>query len=436
MKKILLLNLPFERPVQRDYGCPHGAKADYSWPPIDLLLFGAMARDAGELGYIDCLAGKLAWTECLRRINDIQPDLIFTMISSITLTSDLERLNEVRNAVPMARIWASGDLVFFTTEKYAQVDVYVRDLTNRSGILGMLNSDVTSGVVEEDSQAPFSCGIFPHELLRGYDYAMPYSLYRGITSVLTNYGCPFPCTFCNSNRIPFKKRDIDEIVHELLHIQQVGIREVIFRDFTFNLSDVDQLCDKIKRNNIRLAWSCWSRADLVDAHVLHTMKEAGCYLISYGVESGDDDILARTHKQLDTKAIQEAVRLTRVAGIEVLISVIFGFPGEDPVRTQRYVRKLDPDYLAVNLLAKRTGSAATAGIPNVIDQQGCDSLISADPEQMRLRDRVEKSFYLRPGKILRCMLLALKSPHRILIFFNNARALINKWKETSKLTNP
>lgn len=148
------------------------------------------------------------------------------------------------------------------------------------------------------------------------------------------------------------------------------------------------------------------------------------------MESGDDDILARINKPLDTEEIQAAIRLTRAAGIEVLISVILGFSGEDPERTLRYVQKLDPDYLAVNLLAKRTGSAATAGIPNGTGQQGCDSLISADPEQMRLRDRVEKSFYLRLGKILRYMLLALKSLHRILIFYNNARSMFKGGKNS------
>ncbi|MBC8017599.1 MAG: radical SAM protein [Verrucomicrobia bacterium] len=428
MKKILLLNLPFERPVQRDYGCPHGAKADYFWPPIDLLLFGAMVIDVGDLSYLDCPAGKLTWNDSLHKIKEIDPDLIFTIISSVTVKSDLEYLKILKQTLPMTQIWASGDLVFFSDEQHAEVDVRVRDLTNRAGILDLLNCHAKTGVVDVDAQAPFTCGIFPHELLRGYGYAMPYSLYPGITAVLTNYGCPFPCTFCNSNGFPFKKRSIDEIVQELLYIQRFGIREVLFRDFTFSLSDVAELCDKIKRNDIRLAWSCWSRADLVNADLLRSMKEAGCYLISYGVESGDDDILTHSHKQLDTQLIHEAAGLTRAAGIEVLASVIFGFPGENRERTRSYLQKLDPDYLAVNLLCRRTGSAASKEGPTLVIPEGCDSLISADLEQIRLRDEAEKSFYLRPAKLLRFLMLSLKSRHRFFIFFKSAWALFRKWQ--------
>ena len=426
MKKILLLNLPFERPVQRDYGCPHDVKADYYWPPMDLLLFGAMVRDAGDISYLDCLAGKLIWNDVLPALQKIDPTIIFTTVSSLTLRSDLEYLKKLKQAVPLAQIWGSGDVIFFSEEQYAVVDVYVRDLTNRTGILELLSSSTQKGVVGIGVQVPFSYGISPHELVKKYNYAMPYSLYPAITAVLTNYGCPFHCTFCNSNALPFKKRSIDEIIQELLYIQQVGIREVLFRDFTFNLSDVDQLCDKIKRHGIHLAWSCWTRADLVNEAVLRAMKEAGCYLISYGIESGDDDILARSRKHLDTRVIHEAVRLSRAAGIEVLASVILGFPGEDPERTQRYVRELDPDYLAVNLLSIRTGSMDSRENPSLVTT-GCDPLAALGPDQTRLRDRVEKDFYLRPRKLFRYVLLSLKSQHRFFIFLKNALALWKKW---------
>jgi len=426
MKKILLLNLPFERPVQRDYGCPHDIKADYYWPPIDLLLFGAIVRDAGNVYYLDCMADRLSWTVNLQKMKEINPGIIFTIISSITLNSDLEYLKILKQALPLAQIWASGDLIFFSQEQFANVDVYVRDLTNRAGILELLNS-MKTGVATVDVQASFTCGTFPHELLKGYNYAMPYSLHQGITAVLTNFGCPYRCTFCNSNGFTFKKRDIDEIVQELLHIQRLGFREVLFRDFTFNLSDVAKLCEKIKQNDIRLTWSCWSRADLVNADVLRTMKDAGCYLISYGVESGDDDILARNRKQLDTQVVHKAVKLTKSAGIEVLTSVILGFPGDDPERTQRYIRELDPDYLAVNLLSIRTGSKAAGEKPLQAAQRDSKPTVKANQELLRLRDQTEKFFYLRPRKLLHHAILSLKSRHRFLIFLKNARALFKKW---------
>jgi len=295
-------------------------------------------------------------------------------------------------------------------------------------ILELVRSNVKSGAVESGADGEFSVGVFPHELLRGYGYMMPYSLHRGITSVLTNFGCPFQCTFCNSNGLPFKKRKIEEVIQELRYIQSIGVKEVVFRDFTFNLSNIDQLCDEIMKNDIRLAWSCWSRVDLVQAEILHKMRRAGCYLISYGVESGEDAILAKTNKRLTTKNIMEIVALTKAAGIEVLVSVIFGFSDENTKQTVSYIHNLDPDYLAINLLAPRVGSDISNNRLRWASESSVDSLFSANRDLVRLRDLSEKTFYLRPRKLLRYIVLSLKSRQRFFIFLQNAVGLLRKWQ--------
>lgn len=427
-KKILLLNLPFPRPVQRDYGCPHGIKADYCWPPMDLVMFGAAAGAAGEIEYLDCIAGRVGPDEALKRVKRANPDIVFSVISSITLEEDLCFLAEVKWSLPAVSLWASGDVVFFTSGEYSPLDVYLRDLTNRAGILELLAQDSPAGVIGPASGGTFRQGTFPHELLKSYGYCMPYSFCRGITAVLTNYGCPYRCTFCNSNRIPFKRRDMADLLEELEYIRDRGIREVLFRDFTFNASDVEQLCDGMTARGFDLRWSCWTRMDLVNARILARMKQAGCYLVSYGIESCEPWIQEKTGKNLAVPDMRETVAMTRAAGLEVLASVILGFPGEDPQLTISRIKEIDPDYLAVNLLVPRVGSSLADEYGEVSVGDGADSLLSGDPSLNGLRDRLEREFYLRPRKLLRYLRLALRSPQRLAVFVRNALGIAGRWR--------
>jgi len=431
-KKALLLNLPFHRRVIRDYGCPHGVKANYYWPPIDLLMFGAVVRKEASLAYIDAVAGNRSEQHVVTAVQDLRPDAIVTVLSSITLESDLRLLSEMRRVCPGTKIWATGDVVFFGNSDIPGIDYRVRDLTNGNAILDLWKGSAGSGVIEQTTASEFSIGICPHELIRPYSYAMPYSLHSGITSVLTNYGCPFSCTFCNSNRFGFKRRRTDEIIEELLYIQHLGIREVLVRDFTFNMSDADLICDEMIRNRIQLKWSCWTSAALVSKDILRKMKAAGCYLISYGAESGDDVILQKAQRPVLADRLKLAVGMTKAAGIEVQTSFIIGFPGEGRDKTLSFIRDIDPDYLSLNILAPRLGTAMTeATLPEAIGDR-TDSLLSSDAALVSFRDAVEKRFFLRPRKLLRYFFLSTKSPFRLMIFLRTGLSLLRRWIRPSR----
>jgi hypothetical protein len=435
VQRVLLLNLPFDRPVQRDYLCPHGTKADYYWPPIDLLLFGAAARGDARLGWLDAVAGRLGRAAALEAVRRTGVDTVVTILSSITLASDLAFLADVRRALPGVRIWASGDVVSFGPGCADAVDVRVLDLTNGEAIRSHLRSG-SGGVVPERREREWSVGVCPHELTRGHRYAMPYALHGRITSVSTNYGCPFPCTFCNSNAMPFKRRAIGEVIEELAYVERLGFREVLFRDFTMNASDVDLLCEEILRRRIRLRWSCWTSASLVDVRVLAAMKAAGCYLVSYGVESGEDHVLRAMRRPADLSTVRRAVEASRRAGLEVLTSFVLGYPGEDRGKTEALLEQLDPDYLSVNLLAPRLGSAMQArGGPPPADAV-TDSLLSPDPALVRERDALERRFFLRPGRLLRYARLAARSPYRVVAFGRAALSLGARWSRRGATSGP
>jgi uncharacterized radical SAM superfamily protein len=429
--KALLLNLPFTRKVMRDVGCPHTIKSDYYLPQADLLCFGAILRGEAELEYLDCIMENLTPDQALARVKAISPDHIFTIISSITLKEDVLLLKAIKKSIPDVKVWASGDITLFSHSRPAVVDFHVCDFTNKKGVLDLLHSKAEKGVVARDPSPVFSMGISPHELVKRYSYFFPHSRYVPTTGVFSNYGCPFKCKFCSAGTLNNKRRDRKEVIEELKYIKELGIKDVFFRDFTFAVPDAAALCDAMLEEKLGLSWSCETRVDVVNEALLRKMKAAGCYLIFYGVESGNDDTLKRINKGFATSRVREMVRKTKDAGIEVLTSFILGLPGDDIERTIDFMFELDPDYLSINLLVPRLGSAIRQE-DEVPEGANTDCLYSTS-ELMKKRNDTEKRFYLRPFKLARYLAMSIRSSSRIGIFMRNGVGLLKKWGNSDSI---
>ena len=83
----------------------------------------------------------------------------------------------------------------------------------------------------------------------------------------------------------------------------------------------------LKAEKLDMVWTCACRVDMVNPDILRIMKEAGCWQIWYGIESGSDVILKQIKKHTTTRQIREAVRMTRDAGISPCGFFIIGSPG-------------------------------------------------------------------------------------------------------------
>jgi len=146
------------------------------------------------------------------------------------------------------------------------------------------------------------------------------------------------------------------------------------------------------------------------------MKSSGCIGVSYGVESGVDEILINMKKGADADQARVAVRQTKEAGIEVLTHIIFGLPGETPEtieRTIQYVKELDPDYAQfycaipfpkteLEALGKKEGWITTGDYSKYELNQPILALPTLTMDQLQAaRSRAYRAFYLRPSYILK-----------------------------------
>lgn len=142
------------------------------------------------------------------------------------------------------------------------------------------------------------------------------------TSLITSRGCPGKCIFCNKTLFGnITRSHSPEYVLEMIKYLQkeYRIKEIFFQDDTIfvNRENLEGLCEKIIKQNLDISWCCYGRVDMVDKDILKLMKKAGCWQISYGIETASEEILNFTKKGINLKMIKSAVYLTHSCGIKV-----------------------------------------------------------------------------------------------------------------------
>ena len=119
-------------------------------------------------------------------------------------------------------------------------------------------------------------------------------------------------------------------MEELRELRRLGIHSIHFYAdlFTASRDQVVRLCHSMIDERLGLRWTCNSRVDFVDQELLRLMREAGCWMISWGIESGNDDILKRVGKGITKDKVLRALQWSQEAGVENWGYFIIGLPGE------------------------------------------------------------------------------------------------------------
>lgn len=184
------------------------------------------------------------------------------------------------------------------------------------------------------------------------------------TGILFSRGCPHLCTYCSKavfkNRLRY--RGVDNFLAEIRHcVNELGIRDFRLEDEapTTDPRRIRELSEALLAAGLAIHWHCYSRVDRLDEATLRLMKRAGCYHITYGIESGVPATLARINKPLDLERAAAMVALTKKLGLECKVNFILGFPWEtiaDMRQTVRFARRISPDLVTFNLFKPLPGS--------------------------------------------------------------------------------
>jgi len=177
------------------------------------------------------------------------------------------------------------------------------------------------------------------------------------TIIMGSRSCPFKCIFCDKLTNIVRLRSPENVVSEIkFFYEKYNIRDFQFYDLSFNanINWAKKLCKKLIKEKLPIVWRCNGRVELVDEELIRYMKQAGCYLIAFGVESGNNSSLKFLKKGFNVKDIIMAFKLAKKYKIETHAYYIVGIPGETKLKflnSLTLIKSIAPDY--VNLATLR-----------------------------------------------------------------------------------
>ena len=328
MSKILLVNPSYNFPVKHEM-YPSGA----------LLLLGTMAKQRGhEVKLVHMVADKMFIRDIVQLARDFNTDIVGITVNTFQVATVKKLLSGLRWYFPKARLIIGGAHPTSVGIGEARIEFPdADDIICGEGehqFMSILDSKTVEMTLDLEYITPPDLTMVDLSKFKG---AYPLGKTPAMFSMFSR-GCIGQCSFCNrsifGNKVRY--RSPENVLQELRHYANNGIKEVFIQDDTFNLNHAwyQEILQRIIAEglNKKMQFRAPFRADeqLVNEKVLKLAKDAGFWLLFYGVESGNQGMLDRMHKRLSLDEIGRAVRLTKEAGIKVETSFIVGLPGETP----------------------------------------------------------------------------------------------------------
>ena len=366
VRRIVLVNPPMR--LEQVYG------SFSEWgsisPPTGLCYIAAVLRESGyNVSIVDAEALQIGADETVRMVLAHEPDLVGIACKTLWVVNAHWVAEKLKAARPDLPIVAGGNHVTALPERslreFPAFDIVVvgegeMTFLELAAALrsGKSLHDVPGLALREDSGVVFTG---PRERIKQLDelpvpaydllpdiakcYKPPLNSVEKVPafSLVMSRGCPSKCTFCDrsvfQNRVT---RHSPEYVAELVKKvkRDYGIRYLLFDDDNLLLGRkyLFRLLDLLSQPDVRTPFTCQSRVDTIDEEKLGRLKDAGCRMLLYGIESGSQQMLNRMQKGITVEQIREAIGLTREAGIKATGFFILGYPGETEETMQETVQ--------------------------------------------------------------------------------------------------
>jgi len=185
--------------------------------------------------------------------------------------------------------------------------------------------------------------------------------------VETSRGCPYSCTYC-SHVVGFghkvRNKSAERVVEEFFYMRSLGFNDIHIKDenFTTDLDRAKRICELLLKRGWDRPWSLPTgiRTKDLDKEFALLAKRSGCHGVAFGVESGDEQVLAGVRKKQDLVMMAKAIDICTKAGIETRGFFMFGLPDdteESMERTINYACTLNLTYAKATVTLPLPGSA-------------------------------------------------------------------------------
>jgi len=469
--KVLLVNPPY---LQHIYGTT-GHFAVHQ--PLGLAYLAAYLEARGvEVSILDANALMLTLEETARQVKGSRADLVglTAVTNTITLVYELARL--IKRDSPQKIIVAGGPhpsvMDRRTLEECQEIDVVVRGegeetLRELVEVLGR------GGGLEEVAGVTFRhngslCATGEREPIADIDtlpyparHLLPLEVYRpgpflnrGVKGeryarLLTTRGCPHHCTYCAAPLLwpRVRMHSAEYLVGEMKHLVRtygVGHIDVLDDTFTASRRRLRRTCELIGEEGLEVAWTCYAgvRSLARAPELIEAMKQAGCFGLELGIESGDEEVLARIRKDMtldEARAVAAELRRQRMRWLGFFM---LGLPGETRASAERTIElavELDPDIAFFSITTPFPGTELYAEMSRrglITEGLGWDDMtlhgktlmctehLSAE-EVRALYESAVRAFYLRPGYAWKTLRHVLRSPREIRNYARLAKEFLN-----------
>ncbi len=344
-------------------------------PPIGLLSIASYLEQKGHEVFVhDCL-GPRAVTgteENARVILSHLPDLVgFSATTSgfldgYTLASSIkEREPGVISVFGGVHVSALGGTLL---ERYQAIDYLCmgegevtlselaegRDPRMIHGLvwrdLGRIVTNEVRGPIPDLDTLPFPA----YEKLAGFPQGYNLPLFSYIrtpgATMITSRGCPYQCSYCDRSvfKKGFRYNSARYIYAHMKYLRtRFGVRHVNIYDdlFTLNRRRIEELCGMLASDPLGMNFNCAVRVGYADDGLLRMLKEAGCLMVSLGIESADQELLRRHKSGVSLEEVRDTVARIKATGLRAKGLFMMGLPGE----TEETVRKTSDFVVSLGL---------------------------------------------------------------------------------------
>ncbi len=441
--KVLLINPSFKRKIGKT------ERVSPVLPPIGLAcLAGVLKKENIETRILDLNALNLTQEQTIDYIKNYNPNLIGIGAVTTTIFKSFNLAEIIKQNFPEKQIVFGGphptalplesikkNFVDFVV--IGEGEITLLELTKElmkkgkknfkkvNGLVFKKNNKIIINKLRENIKNLDSLPFPAIELLPLDKYISRDTKYKKFMSIITSRGCPGRCTFCNKKIFGYNcyMRSAENIIQEIEYLnKKYGYRDFHILDdlFTNDRKRVVDFCNFLIKKNLKIRWKCANgvRVNTVDLELLKLMKKTGCYMLNYGVESGNQKILNLMKKGQTLKQVEEAVGLTKKVGINCGCCFMFGNIGENQKTMQEtidFAKKLNPDIAMFSILIPYPGTPVRETIEkegrifindwNEYDNFEGIAIFEHGELKKEIMEKMYKKaykeFYLRPTYIIR-----------------------------------
>jgi radical SAM superfamily enzyme YgiQ (UPF0313 family) len=384
--KVLLIYPPITR--YERYSSAIGSSGGRQIPLGVLYLASYLRREGIEADVIDAEAGQLPNSAIIERIKADGIGLVGISTTTVAFHRALELAEVVKAELPKTLIVIGGPHISCQPSESMNYEVFdfaaqnegeqtLLELVNAiesgsdfnriKGLIFRQNGRIVVNQKRDYIEDIDSLPIPAYELIPDFKrYNPPPCNYKSkpVANIITSRGCPNQCTFCDTSVFGRKARirSAENIVSEIeLLTSRYGVKEIAFVDDTFTIrpSRIYELFELAKSKGLSFPWTCMARINNVDEKLLSFMKDNGCWHISFGIESGDEQILREIRKNIDLQNVERVIDSCHRLGILTKGFFIIGHPLETIQtidKTINLAKRLKLDDVVVTLNTPLPGS--------------------------------------------------------------------------------